>query len=229
MVLSVKTIAKSDVIQDTIFAPNDTATFLQVFNTYLAYDDGTAEQGYGITNTNTSSPGSQVALKFTIPGSDTLYGIGIHFNQSLADVSNDAVALRVWSSINTENLTNSSDQIIAELEDIKPQYTFHRNGFYYFPLTRQGQFPIVFISVGTRTSDFLLNVGFDRNYYLSDFATQSNLYYNVEGGWYRSVQQGVPMIRAYIGKKPVDVASINNTNNNGSFSVTFIQTRAEMH
>jgi len=219
VVLAVRTIAKSDVIQDTLFAPNDTATFLQVFNTYLAYDDGTAEQGYGITNTNTSSPGSEVALKFTIPGSDTLYGIGINFNQSLADVSNDAVALRVWSSIDTENLTNVSDQIIAELDNIKPQYTFHRNGFYYFPLDTPRAVSNSFYIGWDQTSDFLLNVGFDRNYYLSNFATQSNLYYNVEGGWYRSVQQGVPMIRAYIGKKPVDVASINNATGNGNFSV----------
>jgi len=220
VVLAVRTIAKSDVFQDTLFAPNDTATNLQIFNTYLAYDDGTAEQGYGITNPNSSDPGSEVALKFTIPQNDTLYGIGIHFNQSLLDVSNDEVSLRVWSSINTDNITTTTDKIIAELPNIKPQYTFNRNGFHYFPLDTPRAISTGSFYLGwAQTSDFLFNVGFDRNYHLNNFATQSNLYYNVNGGWYRSVQEGVPMIRAYIGKKPIIPAGINGKDNPADFEV----------
>ena len=219
VVLSVQTIAKANVPDYYVFIPNDTATNLQVFNTYLAYDDGTAEQGYGITNSNSSDPGSEVALKFNIPKKDTLYGIGIHFNQSLLDVSNKSVSLRVWSSIDTNNITTSSDKIIAELPDIKPLYSFNRNGFYYFPLDTPRAVSGSFFLGWDQTSDFLLNVGFDRNYHLDNFATESNLFYKVNGGWFKSVQQGVPMIRAYVGKKPVIPAAINEKSKISDFEV----------
>ncbi len=221
VVLQVRTIAKSNVIEDSIFIPNDTATNLQVFNTYLAYDDGTAETGYGITNTNTSNPGSEVALKFNLPlgRTDTLYGIGIHFNQSLLDVTNSAVDLRVWSVIDTVNQTNFKDKVIAELDNIKPQYTFRRNGFYYFPLDTPRAVSGSFFLGWSQSYDFLLNVGFDCNYHLDNFSKESNLFYNINGGWYKSVQPGVPMIRAYIGKKPVNTASINSIANSVSFEV----------
>jgi len=221
VVLSVQTIAEPNVPDYYLFIPNDTATNLQVFNTYLAYDDGTAEQGYGITNTNTSDPSSQVALKFNIPGTDTLFGIGIHFNQSISDVTNNEVSLMAWSSVDTTNSTlmSDTDKVIAELDNIKPEYTFRRNGFYYFPLDTPRVVSKTFYLGWWQTSDFLLNVGFDMDYHLDNFNTESNLWYNVNGGWYKSVQPGVPMIRAYVGKKPVDVAAINNIANKGSFYV----------
>jgi len=216
VVLAVQTIAHSDKAEYYKFIPNDTATHLQIFNTYLAYDDGTAEQGYGISN---APNGSQVALKFVIPGTDTIFGIGIHFNQSMSDVTNDLFALRVWSSIDTANITTNKDHIIAELADLKPQYSFHRDGFYYFPLDTPRAVTNTFYLGWSQSYDYLLNVGFDRDYHLDNFATESNLFYFVNGGWYRSVQQGVPMIRAYIGKKPVNTAAINPAVAKESFPV----------
>ncbi len=207
VVLAVQTIAHSDKAEFYKFIPNDTATHLQIFNTYLAYDDGTAETGYGISN---SPNGSQVALKFVIPATDTLFGIGIHFNQSLSDVSNDLFSLRAWSSIDTADITTTKDNIIAEIDNVKPQYSFHRNGFYYFPLDTPRVVSKTFYLGWSQSYDYFLNVGFDRNYHLDDFATQSRLYINPnEEGWQKSSQRGVPMIRAYIGKKPVNTAAIN--------------------
>ena len=219
VVLAVHTVAHNDNYHEALWLePNDTATHLQIFNTYLAYDDGTAENGYGITNTNTTSSGSEVALKFDIPKTDTLYGIGIHFNQSKLDVSNSSVSLRVWSSINTAQLNNTPDKIIAELENIKPEYSFDRNGFFYFPLDTPRAVTGSFYLGWDQISDFLLNVGFDRNFKLSNSA-KPILYYNIDGIWSQSSQQGVPMIRAYVGKKPVIPASINNNINAESFEV----------
>jgi hypothetical protein len=210
VVYLVQTIGKSDVTELPRYQRNDTAKRLQVFNNYFAYDDGTAENGYGIT----SSPnGAQVALKFRLINQDTLFGIGIHFNQSLADVSTNTVDLMVWKGINEHNTAGGKDIQLSRLADMHPVYVDKVNGFAYFALDT----PVAVndsIYIGWKqTTDFQLNVGFDRNYSQIKNPGETNLYYNIDGKWFKSKQDGIPMIRAFVGKKPVFPAAVNPVKN----------------
>jgi hypothetical protein len=59
---------------------NDTLIYYQVFKNYFAFDDGTAEGGYGINGLG--SRNAMVAYKFTSFMQDTLRAVQICFNDS---------------------------------------------------------------------------------------------------------------------------------------------------
>src|SRR5690606_1452650 len=58
---------------------NDTIVRDQVFDNYLAYDDGTAEKSYFL-NLGQSLPG-KTAIEFRLNAPDTLRGVAIYFGQ----------------------------------------------------------------------------------------------------------------------------------------------------
>jgi len=207
VVFQVKTMATNGATEKTLYRINDTASHIQNFNTYFAYDDGTAEQGYGPSG---SQNGASVALKFNTYMPDSLFGIGIHFNQSISDVSLDFFNLMVWSSINSSNASTGKDDTLARIVDVFPQYVKHTNGFYYFPFAKPVPVGTTFYIGWTQISDYVLNVGFDRNFSLSRTGNDSILFVQQDGLWYKSKQLGVPMIRAFVGKKPV-FAGIDNS------------------
>jgi hypothetical protein len=199
VVLQVETISKGNVAEAVKYRNNDTGRSLQVFNNYFAYDDGTAETGYGIGNSPT---GAKVAVKFRIRKKDTLFGIGIHFNQSLVDVRNQFVNLLVWKQINYKS-GGTQDVILSQVSNINPEYANSRNGFVYFPLDTPLVVNDSFYIGWSQTTDFLLNVGFDRNYPMMHYPSEKNLFYSIDGVWSASKLQGIPIIRAYVGKRPV--------------------------
>ena len=58
---------------------NDTVIHEQLFMDYYAYDDGTAEAGYGLRGSGTA--GGLVAMKYNSYQADYLGGVNISFNQ----------------------------------------------------------------------------------------------------------------------------------------------------
>jgi hypothetical protein len=174
---------------------NDTATHIQEFGDYLAYDDGTAENAYGLDNVTLG----KAAVRFILPKADTLYGFAIHFTFGDKDVSNQKVTLAVWDKL-TPTGQPENDQPIRKINYVFPQYTDRINGFYYFkldqPLPVKDQFYVGWI----QTSDFMLNIGADLNYAdLSGGANNPNLYVSLAGSWKNSALNMAPMIRPYLG------------------------------
>ncbi|MEY2924789.1 MAG: hypothetical protein RLZZ337_1337, partial [Bacteroidota bacterium] len=83
------------------FRENDFIEHEQVFSDYYAYDDGSAERGFGFDqNTNPSNIEGAIALKFNVLKKDTLYAIGTYFNEAVYDVSTTRFQYRIWSSLN---------------------------------------------------------------------------------------------------------------------------------
>ncbi|RYD76367.1 MAG: hypothetical protein EOP53_14815 [Sphingobacteriales bacterium] len=121
--LLVKTFAKN--IPDN-FGQNDTATHKQVFADYLAYDDGTAEGGYGLRGTNIG----KVAVKFTLNTPDTLYGIAVHFNQANQYVGARSVNFGVWHKLTAVGAPEK-DEFVEKISYVRPEYD-GINGFTYF-------------------------------------------------------------------------------------------------
>ncbi|MGA3015078.1 MAG: T9SS type A sorting domain-containing protein [Bacteroidales bacterium] len=164
----------------------DTITGHQLFYNYYAYDDGTAEAGYGLKGT-----GGEMAYRFKLNKSpDTLRAIRILFNHTMDTANIQNFYLTVWSdNSGIPGDTIYSRQVITKYSDSLNQFT---NYLLETPVVVNGSFYIGTI----QTTDDNLNIGLDTY----DNAA-SNLFYNVTGTWMSSAITGAPMIRPVIGKR----------------------------
>lgn len=184
---------------------NDKIQTQFVFDNFYAYDDGTAEAGFGF-NDLLKGEGS-IAMSYDIAKSDTLRAIGVFFNQSVKDVSRNFVNLAVWDDLNEVPL--------HMFTNVSPVYTDSINGFHVFVLDT----PVI-VSAGKlyvgwqQTGNFNLNVGLDRNYgYVAKKSgANTNIFYKIgEGNWIQNTDasiNGAPMMRVFVGKSFNPVANI---------------------
>lgn len=177
---------------------NDTVIFDQKFYDYYAYDDGTAEAGYGLTPAN-----SMLAYQFTLNQPDTLRAVKMFFNQTLNNASQHYFHLTVW-----DDAPGYPDNIIFQQTGIKPQYADSLNTFhsYRIPDTVNLVLSGTFYVGWVQTTDDNLNLGFDKNTDKHD-----KIFYNTGSGWANSLYPGALMIRPVFGKKLPVVASTNET------------------
>ena len=70
--------------------------YYQHFNNYFAFDDGTAEGGYGVNGLG--SRNAMVAYKFKSFMTDTLRAMRICFNDSYQDANKREFDLMVWAN-----------------------------------------------------------------------------------------------------------------------------------
>jgi len=172
------------------FRWNDTICYYQTFYNYYSYDDGSAEKGYGITGQGTT--GSAVALQFTPLQNDTLRGAYIFFNQVLDEGNIHYFFFTVWDD--EEGVPGDT---LAKQLGVRPVYSDSINEFVYYaldtPLLITGTFYIGWI----KTTDDMLNVGFDVNRDASQ-----HLFYNTQGDWISSSLPGAIMVRPVFGVNP---------------------------
>jgi hypothetical protein len=176
---------------------NDTLSVNTIFSNFYAYDDGTAEAGYGIKN----KPGA-VALGYTLGVSDTLLGVSIFFNQSSIDVSTQKFSIVVWGNIGT-NGNGTGETPLKKVFQSRPTYTNKRNGFYYLQFDQPIILPAGTFYIGWEQSDiFNLNVGLDENYFQNGSRLNPNAYFKIDevGIWERTQLTGALMIRPILGK-----------------------------
>jgi hypothetical protein len=171
-----------------IFRWNDTITRIQVFKNYYAYDDGSAENGYGISGEGASN--AMVALKFTPIIADTLRGVYLYFNKTL---SNSTTSLRFYLKVWSNNNGVPGSEIYSQVGE-KPIYTDSLNKFAYIKLDTPIKINETFYVGWKQISADMLNVGFDRN-----INSQSKLFYNLSGNWINSGIDGTLMIRPVFG------------------------------
>jgi hypothetical protein len=177
---------------------NDTITHYQHFKNYYAYDDGTAENGYGLNTT-----GGKLAYKFNIAKADTLRGVEMFFDQLLYDLHERNMKITVWSSLNPETVIYQSSNYDH------PVYTNSINWFntYVFP----NGIPVsgtIYVGWVQYTAD-ILNVGFDKS-----VNNGANIYYNTNTGWLNTTQKGTLMIRPLVGDKVVIPTGIDDLSAN---------------
>lgn len=173
------------------YAPgyNDTIRYRQVFADYYAYDDGSAEAGYGLTN-----PG-MMAIKFKLNTPDTLSSLNIHFNRTLNNANQKFFHLQVWNDIGTKPGDLIYEQLFLHVE-----YGDGLNWFYTYSLDEpvfidNTRFPGLTFYVGLeQTTPDLLNIGFDRNN-----NTQQNIFYFHGGDWFNTMFEGSLMLRPVFG------------------------------
>lgn len=171
-----------------IFTRNDTLSeSVKLWNEF-AYDDGSAETGYGI-----NVVAGSCANKFWLSGPDTLRGVWIYFTQAAANASNELFVLKVWSQIQEGG--RNAIEIYRSPIPYRPQYGDSIGHFQYFainpPLLVRDSF---YIGWQQETSG-LLNIGLDRN----DTLVRYNRWFNTQGIWEESSIAGSWMIRPVMG------------------------------
>ncbi len=170
---------------------NDTTTSYQVFNNFYAYDDGTAEAGYGLSGEGTA--GASLAYRFKTYKEDTLRAVRMYFNRTADNASQTYFHLAVWD--NDEN-TDLPGNLLFSKPGFRPEYHGEINEFYTYNLDTQ-IFVSDFFYVGwIQTTTVLLNVGFDRNN-----NNRNNIFYNLGQEWSNTIFNGSLMIRPVLGKK----------------------------
>ncbi len=184
-----------------LFPQNDKVYRMMQLTNLYAYDDGSAEAGLGLINTQSG----QVALEFDPIQSDVLQGILIHFNESEQDISSYLWSLVVWQSIDLVNPPGqTNDKILWRLDNYHSTYLNWYNDYIYIPLDTLLPVGTTFFIGWIQNNDFVLNVGLDRNYdEISQYQANPHLYFNIDGSWKQNTEiHGAPMIRAVMGSTP---------------------------
>lgn len=177
-------------------AANDTLLERQEMYNYYAYDDGTAEWGYGIVG----PVGSQIAYKFDLLMGDTLRAIQMRFVYGNTNVSLSLFNIVMWSSVIPAN-----GQTVL-LYSQHPYYEDTINGFHTYRLDNPVYIPGGIVYIGWEQLDnSFLNIGLDKN-----INSNANMFFNVSGNFQNSSIAGSWMIRPVFGKELPGVASVGN-------------------
>lgn len=169
---------------------NDTIVFQQRFLNFFAYDDGTAEAGYSLYNTN-PQPKSYVAIKFDLQHPDTLKAVDIWFNRTFNDESVVPFSIMVWAMGDNQKPGAVIDSFPAQL----PQYADQFLDFVTYVLERPVPLTGSFFVGIMQDHNTQINIGFDQN---SD--ARPYFYYKTANYWAEPILKGAPMIRPLVGK-----------------------------
>lgn len=174
---------------------NDSIVQDQVFDNYLAYDDGTAEKSYFL-NMSESLPG-KLAIEFRLNAPDTLRGMAIYFGQQVPGAWGKFFSINVYQALAGVSGANA-DIKLFEQYDLQPLYTGQQDQFTVYKLESPVVLPAGVFYLGTSqpasSGSDSLYIGYDAN------RTGGNhLYFNVGSGWEGSLFSGALMIRPLLG------------------------------
>jgi len=169
---------------------NDTIYYRQNFHNYFAYDDGSAEAGYGFT-----SPGGMTAVRYKLNVPDTLRAIDIFFDPiiNVSLLQNAAIKVRVWSDNGGLPGTMYPDSALWGYP------VFSQDGFNVFQRYELVN-PITFTTAATfyigvwQQLNLSLNIGYDLNN-----NSRTNVFFNTGAGWNTSSFKGSLMMRPVFG------------------------------
>ena len=167
------------------FPLNDTVRYRQWFGDYYAYDDGSPENGYGLTSTASRL---FLAYRFDVAAADTLTAVDLYFNQTL-DSANAAIPfyLTLWSM--------GDDGRPAEVlyrDEMRRMPRFGGYGRYVLeaPVVVEGP---LFVGFEQSGNDYI-NLGFDRS-----LNTADRIWYLTGTEWQQSIYSGSLMVRPAFG------------------------------
>jgi hypothetical protein len=176
---------------------NDTVVSYQVFGNDYAYDDGSAEVGYGVQGI-----GSKLAHQFNVKKSDTLTSIKMYFSPIMNNMSAKTFKLTVWSSLSPESIIYQQNAYYS------PIYSNTNEFLEYFL-----ESPL-FLTAGTyyvgyeKITEEFLNIGWDYN---TD--NSNKVFFNGVGIWQNATVNGSLMLRPVFGAYPDPIISVEEFNN----------------
>lgn len=180
-----------------LFGPNDTIRRRQVFANYYAYDDGTAERAYHVSDNG----GGIIVTRHVIQSlGDSLKGIYIYFFPAEYDVTLNEFKIVVYE----ENVQGRPGNLIYESDSVYlPKYSTTN---FYLPYALDRAVPVTQTNlyIGIRQiKNTRLPIGFDRN-----IRGRSKVFYGepANGQMFESFQKGTLMIRPYLRYNPADLS-----------------------
>lgn len=166
---------------------NDTVRFEQQFGNYYAYDDGTAENGYGLTSTASHV---FLAYRFDLNVADTLTAVEMYFNRTLhGENEYTPFFLTVWQNEGGKPGTILYRDEVRRFPEFNGLNKYHRYMLEQ-PVVVDGS---VFIGFDQGNNNYI-NLGFDRNHNTSD-----RIYYRTSTDWQQSILSGSLMLRPHFG------------------------------
>jgi hypothetical protein len=187
---------------------NDTLVYYQAFYNYFAFDDGSAESGYGVNGLG--SRNAMVAYKFISYTQDTLRAVRICFNDSYQDANKREFDLLVW-----DNDNGLPGNILYTREEVMVEQGNAINGFYTYTIPEGVLVNGTFYVGWRQRSESFLNAGFDIN-----TPHKGKQFYWLNGEWNQSQVAGSIMIRPVVGF-PLKVTAVNNTHINPRGTLSF--------
>ncbi|MBN1413946.1 MAG: T9SS type A sorting domain-containing protein [Bacteroidales bacterium] len=155
---------------------NDTVKYNLLFRDYYAYDDGTAEYGFGISGESTA--GAMLAYRFPLLKQDTIRGVDIFFNKTRNNYTADlGFNLCIWNCRNGF----PGDTLYVSQEEFYPDPNLGLLEFkrYHIPLSREiGVEDTIFIGIKQLSEDFL-NIGYDVSH-----DNRKDILVNITGSWF---------------------------------------------
>ncbi len=182
------------------FPSNDAVSNTHVIDNYFAYDDGTAETGFGMVGYGL------LAVKYELLTSDQLYALEIYFPKIGFDLEGQNLNLRVWKTL--EGVDNATTTEVIATIFTNLTYSDMRDGFQRFEFSEPLDLEAGPIYVGyEQNSNRRLLVGFDNN-----SNGVNNIYANLGGGWNQdfigtgeNAISGALMLRPSFGEEIVSV------------------------
>lgn len=185
------------------YPANDKITVYQEFGSCYAYDDGTAEYGFGYDD-DVIDPfyKGAIAYKFNLTKADSLWAIGMFFNRSVKSTSALRFDLKVWQKISPLGQGRDADVSLKTISNLSPVFTDTLNGYHVFLLDTallmpKGDFFIGWEQLGNNH----LDVGYDINNGHHETESSENLFWADRGNWTAVNFKGALMMRPYVGKK----------------------------
>lgn len=166
---------------------NDSTLGYQVFSNYYAYDDGSAEQAYGVNGAQ-----AMVAYQFTPYEADSIIGVSMHFVPTVQDVTNKLFLLTVWD----DNNGKPGSKIYEDdfFFPRNPEYGYGQNAFvnYYLQDTMKLAVNGTFYVGWRQIDDAKFGIGLDRN-----INNKDKIFYSVNGGssWLNTSYEASLMVR----------------------------------
>ncbi len=170
---------------DDDYKQNNKTSKNYYFRNYYAYDDGTAENAYGI-----ESMQCMVAYKFRSYVPDSLKAIRIYFLQTYPENEGLlAFSLCVWESDN-----GKPGKLIFEDKGVEPIFTDELNKFAEFELSKSVSVDGDFFIGWKQYDNKRINIGFDRNN-----NNRNKIFFNIDGSWKNTKFAGSLMMRPVLG------------------------------
>ncbi|MFT4521753.1 MAG: hypothetical protein ACI8ZN_000691 [Bacteroidia bacterium] len=186
-----------------IFQINDNIHTQQIFDRYYAYDDGSAESGFGFNDLRGVE--GQMAIEFNLLKADTLQAINLFLTYNTKDVSSERITFKIWQDV---AIDGGSDVVLYESFMVVGSLykNISINGFYTLPLDSALVLPAGTFYVGwSQEKDFNLNVGYDKSNgnIAKPLSANKRILFNIDGTWIRNSEaslSGAPMIRPILGR-----------------------------
>lgn len=172
---------------------NDTIRYRQVFSNYYAYDDGTAENGYGLTSTADTM---SLAYRFDLNTADTLSAIDIAFNRTF-EAANENIMfyLTVWQSENGKPGTVLYRDSEARTPLFPDSAALTGDPFHRYVLEHKTVVSgSIFVGLKQVGNEFI-NIGYDRSHNSAD-----RIYHRTAMEWEQSIHSGSLMLRPCFGQ-----------------------------